>query len=163
RAADGDEQRLEIHEQRGVERTDAQRRAEHPEDSGGDRDAEGNEGDPAGDSGGRLPVLRQERRQHEQHGRGEHRIPGDLQRIGTSTRSIAMNRRKTLPANKTPRPSAMRRARPVNGAGRGTSRSHTYSIASPSTQRALDIVSASAPALKVTRVRISAQANEKAP
>src|SRR5262245_48956155 len=81
RAADGREQGLEIHEQRGAERPDAHRRGEHAEQAGGDRGAEPDKGEPAGRARGWLPVSRRQRDNHEYRRRREQRVPGDAQRI----------------------------------------------------------------------------------
>src|SRR2546423_5083798 len=73
-----------------------------------------------------------------------------------------MNRRKTLPANRTPNPSEIHVARRLKAPG-GTSLSQTNSIATPTTARMADIVSTPAPAMSTTLTSTSAQANEEAP
>src|SRR5215470_5026221 len=83
--------------------------------------------------------------------------------IGTSTVSNDLNSRNTLPAKSTPRPSEIHLARGAKAPDGGTSRSQANSMATPSTARTTEMVSASAPALSATLLSTSAQANEEAP
>src|SRR5262249_1312239 len=82
RATDRCERRLEIHEQRGAERSDAHRRGKHAEKPGGDGGAEHNQREPATGRRRRLPVPGRERGEQKHGGRGQKRVPGDAQRIG---------------------------------------------------------------------------------